>query len=307
MADSAALMSRALDAHHDNLPGTGFANLSALISADANASILGEICDVSLEFLERLIRMCGDLATSIVVLMESKEPTAVSPMALERVLGEAVLRVCYIFDAKIPPARMLVRMAAYQLEAVEDQLKTTEAFGDGIGEVEIHTAQIHEMHALLAKAGFERLPSKRREVFTASLSFDGQRDNVDMNATDAYKHYVKVGQWQWATGSGAIHSRGWFLPNVVGTHGEPPMSSRDEISVTVALSILELADSFARAAEGFTGVDIEGVLRGNHQRRMGLSSPDLSTSKQAVHYTDYGTRPQPRSLDGSSGASFRRA
>jgi hypothetical protein len=199
-------------------------------------------------------------------------------MALERVLGEAVLRVCYIFDAEISPARMPVRMpvrmAAYQLEAVEDQLKTTEAFGrDGIEEVENHTAQIYGMHALLAKAGFECLPPRRREVFTAPLSFNGQRDNVDINATD----------------------------------GEPPIASHDEISVTVALSILELADSFAHAAEGFTGVDIEGVPRGNHQRRMGLSSPHLGTSKQAVHYTEYGTKSQPRSLDGSLGASFRRA
>jgi hypothetical protein len=308
MADSVTLMSRAFETHHDNMPGTAFADLSALISADANAHILGEICEVSFEFLERLIGMCGDLATSIVVLMESGETTAVSPMALERVLGEAVLRICYIFDANIPPARMLVRMAAYQLEAVEDQLKTTEAFGkDGIEELERHTAQIRGMHALLANAGFERVPSRRRAIFTASLSFDGHRDNVDMNATDAYKKYVKVGQWQWATGSGAIHSRGWFLPNVVGTRGEPPMSTRDEISATVALSILELADSFARVAKGFTGVDIEEVLRGNHYRRMGLSSPEHGTIKQAVHYTDYGAKFQPERPDSRSGASFRRA
>ena len=307
MADSVTLMSRALAAHHEDLPGTAFTNLNAFISADANAEILAGICEVSLESLERLIRMCGDLSSSIAVLMESKEFTAVSPMVLERVLGEAVLRICYIFDVAIPPARMLVRMAAYQLEAVEDQLHTTEDFGkDGIDEVEADTAQIHNMHALLATAGFERTPA-RRDIFTASLSLQGQRDNVDMNATDAYKRYIKVGQWQWATGSGAIHSRGWFLPNVFGARSELPVSSRDDVAVTVALSVLELSDSFARAARGFTGVDIDGILRKNHQRRLGLSGPDIGHDKQAVHYSDYGVKPEPLGADSNSiGASFRR-
>jgi hypothetical protein len=308
MADSVTLMAGALTAHHEDRPGTAFGNLKALVSADPNSEILAEICDVSLDSLERLVRMCGDLATSIAVLMESEEPTAVSPMVLERVLGEAVLRICYIFDVEIPPARMLVRMAAYQLEAVEDQLHTTEAFGkDGIEDVEANIAQIQKMHALLAKAGFERT-SARRSVFTASLSLYGQRDNLDMNATDAYKKYIKVGQWQWATGSGAIHSRGWFLPNVFGTRAEPAMSSRDDIAATVALSVLELSDSFARAALGFTGVNINGVLRRNHQRRLGLAEPDIDQDKRAVHFTEYGAKPEPRRVDGNfSGASFYRA
>jgi hypothetical protein len=86
------------------------------------------------------------------------------------------------------------------------------------------------------------------------------------------------------------------------------MSSRDDIAVTVALSVLELSDSFARAALGFTGVNINDVLRRNHQRRLGLAEPDIGHDKRAVHFSEYGAKPEPRRVDGNfSGAGFHRA
>ena len=229
-----------------------------------------------------------------------------SAMVLARSAGEIIMRFCHIHDPNVPPTRTLLRMAAYQLESVEDQLRTAEAFGE---HGQDDARQAHEnmsgMQSFITDSGIVRLADSRRGEFTLNLSLDGATENIKFNATAAYSRYLQVGFWDWALGSGATHGRGWFLPNVMGTSDEPPSMSRSEVAITVTLQLLELATAFAVVLGGHTGMDTNEYLRKVHQRRIGATAVDRARPGFAVGHQQYGDRLMaPTFPMGTGGASF---
>ncbi|MBT2518760.1 hypothetical protein J7E29_15045 [Streptomyces sp. ISL-90] len=282
------------------------ASIHAYITQSPHRELLAGVYDFNKEVVERLLRASFDMTKAIIGILESDDPAPVSALILDRALGEVILRVCFIYDAAVPPARTLVRMALYQLESLEGNLRTAEAFGEeGADEAARARETIAEMHAMLTAGGFEIGPG-RRPSLSAWLRLDGETESASFNATDAYKRYVKVGSWQWAIGSGATHSLGWLLPNVVGTVDEPPMSTPSETLLTVFLSIIEVADALAQAVHGYTGADIEWFLKKIHQRRLGASAAQGDPMSHAVDHREYGSKlRQPSFPTASGGASFR--
>ncbi|NQX10367.1 hypothetical protein HQQ80_01870 [Microbacteriaceae bacterium VKM Ac-2855] len=307
LSDTLPLIVEALGTAADLPTGAPRTILHDFVSNHEHAEFLGGIVLQSKIDMERSIRAVADYVSAIVTLLETGGDAVVSVMALSRSAGESVLRFCHIHDPTVTPARTLTRMAAYQLESIEDNLRTAEAFGEH-GEDDAREARenIATMHRYLTDHGFSRLPGQRRPEFTVNITLAGETQNVSFNATDAYRRYLAVGYWDWAIGSGATHGRGWLLPNIVGTFDEEPFMERSDVATTVTLQLLELADAFATAIGGHTGISIENYKRKIHQRRIGATAADRPHDGQAVSHRDYGLeRAAPSFPLGTDGSSFR--
>lgn len=303
--DTLQLIVDALATGADLIEGAPRAALHGFVSAHDNAEFLSGVVLQSKIDMERSIRAVGDLVHAIIALFEASGGSPVSTMVLARSAGESILRFCHIHDPSCSPARTLIRMAAYQLESIEDNLRTAEAFGiHGETDAREALANIATMHGYLASNGFVRRVGQRRPEFTVNLTFCGETENVSFNATDAYKRHLPVGYWDWALGSGATHTRGWFLPNIVGTFDEEPFMDDREVAATVTLQILELASAFAAALGGHTGMDTDEYQRKVHQRRVGVTATDSATG-QPVGHREYGRRQvSPTFPLGTDGSSF---
>ncbi|MBN8981996.1 MAG: hypothetical protein J0I29_12080, partial [Rhizobiales bacterium] len=124
------LLDEALEAGGQRRRGSGIAALDQYMRASPRRDfVYGAIFGTNMETIERLLRTCKELAEAIALAFDSGSLVRVAPFVLERALGEAIMRICYILDAGVPPARTILRMAAYQLESVEGNLRTAEAFG----------------------------------------------------------------------------------------------------------------------------------------------------------------------------------
>jgi hypothetical protein len=290
----------------ERVDGAARTDLNRYVNSHQHAVALGAIVLQSKVDMERSIRAVADLVSGIIALFESGAKTTVSAMVLARSAGEMVMRFCHIHDPSVPPERTILRMGAYQLESVEDQLRTAEAFGVH-GQDDVRQAREHMsgMHAFIADSGIVRLADARRGEFTVNLSLDKVTENIRFNATAAYSRYLQVGSWDWALGSGATHGRGWFLPNVIGTFHEAPSMPHSEVAVTVTLQILELATAFAVVIGGHTGVDTDKYLRKIHQRRIGATAAGRDQPGFAVGHQEYGDHwMAPTFPMGTGGAGF---
>jgi len=300
------LITEALAAAADLVEGAPRTVLREYVSAKEHGAFLGAVVLQSKIDMERSIRAVADLAKGIIALFETGMETTMSAMVLARSAGEIIMRFCHIYDPSVPPARTLLRMAAYQLESIEDNLRTAEAFGvHGASDADQARENITAMHGFFTNNGLARLADTRRGEFTVNLTLDGVTENVKFNATAAYMRFLQVGFWDWALGSGATHGRGWFLPNVVGTFEEAPFMTRGEVAVTVTLQIMELATAFAAALGSHTGMDTNEYQRKVHQRRLGASAADREQTGHAVGHREYGQRQvAPTFPLGTDGASF---
>jgi hypothetical protein len=292
--DTLTLITDSLQTAGDLPAATPRTELHEFVSTHEHGDLLKGVVLQSKIDMERSIRGVADLLEGIITLLESGGKSVVSTMALARSAGESVLRFCHIHDPNETPSRTLTRMAAYQLESVEDNLHTAEAFGEhGTDDAAEVRESIAAVHLQLEGSGFKRLPGKRPER-TINITFLGETENVNFNVTAAFKKYLVVGYWNWALGSGATHGRGWFLPHIIGTFDEPPLMGRDEVAVTVTLQILELADSFAVALGGHTGSDIDEYQRKIHQRRVGVLAASSEQIVQPISHREYGNNVPPK-------------
>lgn len=306
LLDAVDMLGDAAEAGVREPPTAHRAAVLSYLRQNPHADLLAGIYDSNKDTTERLVRASYDVVKTLIRIMESDDPTPVSALILDRALGESILRICYIHDATVPAAKNLTRMAVYQLEAIEGNLRTAEAFGDdGTAEAARARENIAEMHSLLRAGGFE-IGEGRRPPLSGWLRLDGQTESASFNATDAYKRYIRVGSWQWAIGSGATHGLGWLLPNVVGTVEEEPMSTAPETLLTVLMSCIEIADALARSAQAYTGADVDQFLRKIHQRRLGASAALGVPMGRAVDHREYGG-PSFRQPTTTTGAIFREA
>lgn len=308
MSDTLALITETLAVAGNGVGSSPRAALKQYVQSHEHGDFLGAVVLQSKVDMERSIRAAADLGCAIVTLFEAGGTSVMGSLVLARSAGEIIMRFCHIHDPNLPPARTLLRMAAYQLESIEDNLRTAIAFGaHGEDDARDARANITEMHRFFADNGIERLADSRRPEFTVNLSLDGVTENVKFNATDAYRRFLPVGYWDWALGSGATHGRGWFLPNVLGTFDEEAFMDRGEVAITVTLQILELATAFSVAVGGHTGAATDDFERKVHQRRLGATAADRDQPGHAVSHREYGQPPTvPRFPMGTGGSSFAR-
>lgn len=290
MKDARKLFEEAVEAAAERRPNAGITSFDRWARSHEHASFYWAVFGQAINDAERLLGASADLAESIAVLLDTGGRSIVSPLVLPRSLGEAVLRICHTFDPNVPPARTLVRMAAFQLEGVEGNLRTARAFGrDADDEAERAAKNIAEMHAMFAAHGIERGPG-RVDPFTAWLRLEGETENLEFNATDAYKRHTPRDAWAWSLGSGATHSRGWMLPSLVGTTNDEPLSSTIETYVATSGAVLELGDAFASVAAAHADIGVDWFLKKNHLRRRGMLSWTARHTDLAVDHREYASR-----------------
>jgi hypothetical protein len=309
LVDADELLDQALTAGAARNDGSGVARLDEWMRGHPHGDFLhGAIFDANMETVERLLRSCRDLTTGLALALDTNGELRTSLFVLQRALGEAVMRLCYIMDADIPPARSLARMAAYQVEGIEGNLAAADAFGSyAVEEGARIRATISELQRRLTEGGFELTPDTRRPPLTAGVTLDGQRENVKFNATDAFKKYVPGSSWQWELGSGVTHSRGWMLSSIVPTLETEAPGTAIELVVGVGLVVFDLADAVARVAAAHTGVYVDWFLKKVHSRRLGANSWTNGGRSLSVGHVEYASRPPEfKAAEGHLGASFRR-
>lgn len=308
--DSEELLERAVEAAATRLPDSGVARIAEWLSAvPARASQVGTILDQNVDSVEVLLRSSRDQSMTIALALERDGEIIASLFVLIRSLGEAVMRVAYLLDSSVTPARSVARMAAFQLETVEGNLRGAAAFGpDGRTEARRVEPVVAELHEWLTAQGFVLHPDTRRRPHTASIELDGERENLRFDATSAFNKYLAASAWQWELGSGVTHGRGWMLTSIFPTSvNDAPSTPRDSL-VGVTLMFFELTDALAKSLTSHTGVDIDAFLRRTHFRRLGMNKWTSSPSDLAVGHVEYGQRapffaPQP----GVLGPSFRQS
>jgi hypothetical protein len=291
--DADRLLDQAMEAGYFRVAGTGIATLDPWMRDHPHAKfIYGEIFAENANVTERLLRNCSDLAEGLALALDANGSVLTSLYVLQRALGEAVMRICYMFDAAVAPARTMARLAAYQIESVEGNLRAAEAFGRAGKESAGRTlSHIDMLHKMMKEGGFELHPDTRRPPLTFSVSIDGERENIKFDATAAFKKYVPASAWQWELGSGVTHSRGWMLASILPTlETEAPGSTVDSI-MGVALTVFELADALAVTAAAHTGVNADWFRKRIHGRRRGALSWTESHDDLAVGHVEYSNRP----------------
>lgn len=307
LADVDTLLDQILTAAAQRLPDAGITVFDAWVHEHHYGPFYSGVFKKSIGESERLLRAAADMAESIAILLEASGRSVVSPYVLSRSLGEGVMRLCYLLDPDVPPARTLLRMAVFQLATIEGNLETARAFGpDGADKEPEILANIATLHGWFADNGIERIPG-RRTPYTASLSLDGETENVRFNATAAYQRYMPFSAWSYNIGSGATHSRGWMLPSLVGTLEEGPLATTIENVVAVGNAVLDAADALARVGARHAATDVDWFLRKTHLRRRGLVRLAGKGSDVMVGHDEYAARaPGSTRTEGSPGISFWR-
>lgn len=125
---ASTLVDQSLDAGGERRPDAGVTRFDTWMHEHEHGRTYSMMFMESVGESERLLRAAADMARSIAVLLESREGFAVSPHVLTRSLGEGVMRLCFLLDPDVPPARTMLRIATFQLATHEGNLETARAF-----------------------------------------------------------------------------------------------------------------------------------------------------------------------------------
>jgi hypothetical protein len=187
------------------------------------------MADESLEDATRLLNAIDEHAHVMQLVMEAGVAST-SLVTLQRALIEAVLTLCYVHDADAAPARTMLRILARQLDAFKGSERNSAAFprsviGDRAAEIR---GGVEGFRAMLVRYGVELTPLHKGS--TPSLAYDGHRENVVFNATDAAKRYLK------ADGTPLEHGKRWHsLEGVVPTERAGRAHGREAVEQSGAV------------------------------------------------------------------------
>lgn len=241
------------------LSGTGLRNLVSWMESHEQYELLRPIFDAGLDDAFRLLGGLDEHALAIEILMRQSHGHSMATSTLLRGLVEGVLAVCYLFDAKIPPARAAARMVAFRLDSMEGTERTAVEFGIDMPGEEL--AQVREagegMRELLRDHGFSLVTNKAG--FTVAVHFDGEKAPVKINATDAMRKYMPDETYGWWVASGAVHSKGWFLPSFTEGIEEPALSGPEDAIATIVISLLRASEALMETVSAHTGYDTKGI------------------------------------------------
>ena len=241
------------------LSGTGLRNLVSWMESHEEYELLRPMFDSGLDDAFRLLGGVDEHALAIETMMNQSHGHSMATTTLLRGLVEGVLAVCYLFDTKIPPALTAARMVAFRLDSMEGTERTAVEFGIDMPGDEL--AQVREagegMRELLTNHGFSLISNKA--AFTVAVHFDGEKAPVKINATDAMRKYMPDETYGWWVASGAVHSKGWFLPSFTEGIDEPALSEPEDAIATIVISLLRASDALMETVSAHTGYDTKAT------------------------------------------------
>jgi len=131
--------------------------------------VFGQILYENANAVDRLLRHRQDLAEGIALALDANGSVLSSLYVLQRALGEAIVRIPYIFDASVAPARVIARLDADHIETVEGDLRAAEALARAGQEDAQRTSAISRRCTGPKEGGFELRCDSRRPPLTVSV------------------------------------------------------------------------------------------------------------------------------------------
>lgn len=251
------------------------------------------MADQSLEDATRLLTAIDEHAHAMQLVMEAGVAST-SLVTLQRALIEAVLTLCYVHDAAAAPARTMLRIVARELDAVEGSERNSAAFPRSV--IGDRAAEIREgvkgVRAMLVRFGIELTPVHKGS--TPSLAYDGERENVMFNATDAAKRYLKADAHHWNMGSGGTHSKAWFLPSVLDGLTDEKLSSEVEQFGAPTFALLASARVLLTAVAAHSGVSTTPAREAVFMREKGLMAFVQGNNPSPISLEEFESRPADR-------------
>jgi hypothetical protein len=248
------------------------------------------MADESLEDANRLLTAIDEHAHAMQLVMEAGVAST-SLVTLQRALIEAVLTLCYVHDADAAPARTMLRILARQLDAFEGSERNSAAFPRSI--IGDRAAEIREgvegFRAMLVRYGVELAPLHKGS--TPSLAYDGHRENVVFNATDAAKRYLKADAHHWNMGSGGTHSKAWFLPSVLDGLTDEKLSSEVEQFGAPTFAVLASARVLLVAVAAHSGVSTTPPREAVFMREKALMAFVQGNDPSPMSLAEFESRP----------------
>lgn len=274
--DSTNLALDALSAlNSEPVAGSGMARVlqwysdlpTATVAETRYRDVVESMLELGSQNVAHLLMSAGDHARALEVALLDSRGLKASVITLVRGCLEAALQVCYLADAKVPPAIALLRACAFQLASAEGSETIAASFARALRTTERLQANqeaVDEIHEVVDAAGFERKLDGRRSV---NIGYDGKRANLDFDVTSATKRYLLHSEFIYGFLSGAAHSRGWFLGStydVINGHEVTPLP---DLYQGATLSMLSIADAITKTLGEYFGLPIDPRLKATHARR----------------------------------------
>jgi hypothetical protein len=154
-------------------------------------------------------------------------------------------------------------------------------------------SKIHEgvkgVRAMFVRFGIELTPA--RNGSTASLAYDGHRENMPFNATDAAKRYLKADAHHWNMGSGGTHSKAWFLPSVLDGLTDEKLSSEVEQFGAPTFAVLASARVLLTAVAAHSGVSTTPAREAVFMREKALMAFVQGNDPSPISLAEFEARP----------------
>lgn len=248
------------------------------------------MADESLEDATRLLTTIDEHTHAMQLVMEAGVAST-SVVTLQRALIEAVLTLCYVHDADAAPARSMLRILARQLDTFEGSERNSAAFPRSV--IGDRAAEIREgvegFRAMLLRYSVELTPLHKGS--TPSLAYDGHRENVVFNATDAAKRYLKADAHHWNMGSGGTHSKAWFLPGVLDGLTDEKLSSEVEQFAAPTFAVLASARVLLAAVATHSGVSTTHAREAVFMREKALMAFVQGNDPSPISLAEFESRP----------------
>jgi hypothetical protein len=227
------------------------------------------LAEESVKDVTALVASAYDHAEALRAVIQNPVGLMVSPSTLARGLLEAVLQICFIADPYVAPKITALRCLAFRLGMVEGNESTMNLLGSVSSEQATRiNGAVDGLHAWCRRAGFTLEPARNPRL-TKSVALEGQRVNIEFNATSATSRYLPDADYAYAMMSGATHSRGWFITGMYG-HGEPGEATLGQAHLSATLMVTFAADALTRTLGMQLGIPIDDALRKTDMRRRGL-------------------------------------
>lgn len=248
--------------------------------------LLVQVWAVGLEQAEVIAGAVDQHARALEVVVDCEPLLPVSMFTLARALHEGALTLCWLYDPLVSPAQRLVRAAAVSLAMVEESHRGLRDLPNPPQVNVAHTQEgLEGIRGFLERAGFTFAPRRPGQPYSARVSRGGITENLTLNTTDAAQRYTPNVTFLWHGGSGAAHSRGWFINGVD--------ASDPAASYAAILPLLDMCDALVKVAAAYGGFEPGPHHRKTHMRRIALarvhSGPGVFSG-----YEEYAGTPGPR-------------
>ena len=156
---------------------------------------------------------------AIALLIEADKLLPIPTLALLRSVQEALLEVYWcVAEGKSTEDRMS-RFAALILGNLRDSIPALKLVPNSNRELDIANKEYACGQDYFEEIGFA-LHWDRNNNKILSVEFEGKRTNLKINTTDSAKQMDPFEEYTWMLGSGAAHSRSWFIKRMHGSSAD---------------------------------------------------------------------------------------